>query len=106
MAVKIRMTRRGKKKKPFYRIVVTNSENPRDGSFIEVVGTYNPLVDPPEVVLKEDNIRSWIAKGATPSTTVKSILKKAGFKADAKAEAAAPAAPAKEDAPAEAPATT
>ena len=74
MAVSIRLTRRGNKKRPFYRIVVADKECPRDGRFIEVVGTYNPLVDPPEVTLKNDKIQGWIDKGAVPSVTVKNIL--------------------------------
>jgi small subunit ribosomal protein S16 len=77
MAVSIRLTRRGNKKRPFYRIVVADKECPRDGKFIEVVGTYNPLVDPPVVTLESEKIQGWIDKGAVPSTTVKSILKKA-----------------------------
>ncbi len=85
MAVSIRLTRRGNKKRPFYRIVVADKECPRDGRFLEVVGTYNPLVDPPIVTLENEKIEGWIAKGAVPSATVKSILKKA---ADAAKEAA------------------
>jgi small subunit ribosomal protein S16 len=77
MAVSIRLTRRGNKKRPFYRIVVADKECPRDGRFIEVVGTYNPLVDPPAVTLESEKIQGWIDKGAVPSATVKSILKKA-----------------------------
>lgn len=77
MAVSIRLTRRGNKKRPFYRIVVADKECPRDGKFLEVVGTYNPLIEPPVVTLKRDRIQSWLDKGAKPSATVKSILKKA-----------------------------
>jgi small subunit ribosomal protein S16 len=79
MATKIRLTRLGKMKMPFYRIVVTDSESPRNGAFIEVVGTYNPLVNPPAVVLKEEKLKHWLGKGATPSDTVRSLLKKAGL---------------------------
>lgn len=79
MAVSIRLARRGTKKRPFYRIVVADKASPRDGKFLEVVGTYNPLLDPPVVTLEEGKIRGWIGKGAVPSTTVKSLLKKAGF---------------------------
>ena len=79
MAVSIRLSRRGTKKRPFYRIVVADKECPRDGKFLEVVGTYNPLVEPPAVTLEEGKIRGWIGKGAVPSTTVRNILKTAGF---------------------------
>ena len=79
MAVKIRLARHGAKKRPFYRIVVADSESPRDGRFLENVGTYNPLVDPAEVSLKKERIKSWMDQGAKPSDTVKSLLKKEGF---------------------------
>ena len=77
MAVRIRLTRLGRKKQPFYRIVVQDSEAPRDGRFLEVVGTYNPMKEPNELTLKNDRIQSWLEKGALPSTTVKSLLKRA-----------------------------
>jgi small subunit ribosomal protein S16 len=76
MAVKIRLARHGAKKRPFYRIVVADSESPRDGRFLETVGTYNPLKEPAEVMLKSERIDYWLDKGATPSDTVKSLLKK------------------------------
>ncbi|MEJ2154567.1 MAG: 30S ribosomal protein S16 [Desulfobacteraceae bacterium] len=76
MAVKIRLARHGAKKRPFYRIVVADSESPRDGRFLENVGTYNPLKEPAEVTLKSDRIEYWIGQGALPSDTVKSLLKK------------------------------
>ncbi len=76
MAVKIRMTRMGKKKKPFYRIVAANSEAPRDGKFLDVVGTYDPLQDPAVVTWKKDKLQYWLDQGATPSTTVKSLMAK------------------------------
>ena len=79
MSVKIRLARHGAKKRPFYRIVVADSESPRDGRFLENVGTYNPLVEPAEVTLKNERISYWIGQGATPSDTVKSLLKKEGF---------------------------
>jgi small subunit ribosomal protein S16 len=79
MAVKIRLARHGAKKRPFYRIVVADSESPRDGRFLEAVGTYNPLRDPAEVTLKENRIKYWIDQGALPTNTVKSILKKEGL---------------------------
>jgi small subunit ribosomal protein S16 len=78
MPVKIRLARHGAKKRPFYRIVVANSESPRDGRFLETVGTYNPLSDPAQVVLKGDRIRHWIQQGAIPTDTVRSLLRKQG----------------------------
>jgi small subunit ribosomal protein S16 len=79
MPVKIRLARHGSKKRPFYRIVVADVEKPRDGKFIEMVGTYNPLLDPAEVSMKQDRIKYWIDQGAIPTDTVKSLLKKEGF---------------------------
>ncbi|HKY63845.1 MAG TPA: 30S ribosomal protein S16 [bacterium] len=76
MAVRIRMARHGTKKKPFYRIVVADSEAPRNGAFIEVVGTYDPRAKSNAVVLKNDRIQHWIGKGAQPSETVGHLLKK------------------------------
>jgi small subunit ribosomal protein S16 len=78
MSVKIRLARHGAKKNPFYRIVVADIEAPRDGRFIESVGTYNPLKEPAEVSLKDDRVRYWIKQGAIPSDTVKSLLKREG----------------------------
>ena len=82
MPVKIRLARHGSKKRPFYRIVVADVEKPRDGKFIEMVGTYNPLLDPAEVSMKQDRIKYWIDQGAKPSDTVRSLLKKEGFFAE------------------------
>ena len=79
MAVKIRLARHGAKKKPFYRIVVADSESPRDGKYLENVGTYNPLLDPVKVTLKSERIQYWMDQGAKPSDTVRSLLKKEGF---------------------------
>ncbi len=79
MSVKIRLARYGAKKRPFYRIVVADSEAPRDGKFLESVGTYNPLQDPAEVNLKDDRVRYWLDNGAIPTDTVNSILKKRNF---------------------------
>ena len=76
MSVKIRLARHGAKKRPFYRIVVADNDSPRDGRFLENVGTYNPLMDPAEVTLKTDRIQYWLDQGAIPSDTVKSLLKK------------------------------
>ena len=76
MVTKIRLARYGSKKNPFYRIVVANSEAKRDGRFIEVIGTYNPLTDPATVTLKEEKLTYWVQQGAQPTTTVKNIIKK------------------------------
>ena len=76
MSVKIRLARHGAKKRPFYRIVVADNESPRDGRFLENVGTYNPLKEPAEVSLKTDRIEYWLQQGAIPSDTVKSLLKR------------------------------
>jgi small subunit ribosomal protein S16 len=78
MSVKIRLARHGSKKRPHYRIVVADSEAPRDGKFLEIVGTYNPLVDPAEVTVEEDRVNYWMDKGVIISDTVKSIFKKQG----------------------------
>jgi small subunit ribosomal protein S16 len=79
MPVKIRLQRIGAKKKPFYRIVVANSESPRNGRFIENVGTYNTLTDPSAVTLKEEKIKEWLEKGAIPTKIVGEILKRQGI---------------------------
>ena len=79
MATKIRLTRMGTKKKPFYRIVVAEDRSPRDGKFIEIVGNYDPLQDPAVTNMKEDRIAEWLSKGAQPSETVASLLKKKGI---------------------------
>ena len=78
MAVKIRLTRKGTKKKPFYRIVAADVESPRDGRFIETLGTYDPMMEPAKVTLKEDRVNYWLGEGAEPTTTVRSLLKKEG----------------------------
>ncbi len=79
MAVRIRLTRKGTKKRPFYRIVAADIECPRDGRFLELLGTYNPMVNPAAVTLKEDRVKYWLGEGAIPSTTVQSILKRQGL---------------------------
>ena len=76
--VKIRLKRMGAHKKPFYRIVVADSRTPRDGRFIEELGYYNPTVDPAELKLDAEKAKTWIANGAQPTDTVKSLLKKNG----------------------------
>ena len=78
MAVKIRLRRMGAKKKPFYRIIVADSRSPRDGRFIEELGTYDPLKDPSEIKVDGEKAKAWIEKGAQPTETVKVLLKKAG----------------------------
>lgn len=78
MAVKIRLKRIGAKKAPFYRVVVADSRFPRDGRFIEEIGTYNPLTDPAEVKIDGEKALEWIKKGAQPTDTVKALMKKAG----------------------------
>lgn len=78
MAVRIRFSRHGKKKNPFYRLVVTDSRSPRDGRFIEMLGTYNPLTDPAELKVNEERALYWLRVGALPSDTAKAVLKKTG----------------------------
>lgn len=73
----IRLTRMGAKKKPFYRVVVMERRQARDGSFVEIVGHYNPTTNPPLVELKMDRVEHWLACGAQPSDTVQSLIKKA-----------------------------
>ena len=79
MAVRIRLARHGAKKRPFYRIVVADGESPRDGRYLEKVGTYDPLLDPAKVTLESERIKYWMDQGAKPSDTVRSLLKKEGF---------------------------
>ncbi|MGX7418459.1 30S ribosomal protein S16 [Carnobacterium gallinarum] len=79
MAVKIRLKRMGSKKNPFYRMVVADSRSPRDGRYIEVVGTYNPVVQPAAVKVEEEKVLGWLANGAQPSDTVRNILSKEGI---------------------------
>ena len=96
MATRIRLRRVGRKKQPSYRIVVTDKQKARDGSFVELLGHYNPRTEPVTLEVDQEKARAWLAKGATPSDTVRSLLKKAGVFA---ATAATPS-----EAPAEAPA--
>ncbi len=79
MAVKLRLTRVGSKKNPVYRIVAADSRSPRDGKFIEIVGRYNPQTDPSTIVLDEERVRDWLAKGAQPSEAVARLLKTQGL---------------------------
>lgn len=77
--LKIRLRRMGAKKAPFYRIVVADSRAPRDGAFVEEIGYYNPLTNPVEIKIDADKAKAWIANGAQPTETVKSLLKKSGI---------------------------
>lgn len=77
--VKIRLRRAGAKKAPFYKVVVADSRAPRDGRFIEEIGIYNPMTDPSEIKIDAQKVNEWIAKGAQPTDTVKSLLKRAGI---------------------------
>ncbi len=79
MAVKIRLRRIGAKKAPFYRVVVADSRYPRDGRFIEKIGTYDPLAEPAAINIDLEKAEKWIANGAQPTDTVKALLKKAGM---------------------------
>jgi len=79
--VKIRLTRMGAKKKPFYRIVVADSRSPRDGRFIEIVGNYDPLQKPAVVNVDEEKVINWVLKGAQPTDTVRSLLSQKGIMA-------------------------
>lgn len=75
MAIKLRLTRMGSKKRPFYRIVAINSETRRDGRPLEYVGFYNPMVEPAEVKIDKEKVEKWLERGAEASNTVKSLLK-------------------------------
>ena len=78
MAVKIRLRRMGAKKAPFYRVVVADSRYPRDGRFIEEIGTYNPMTEPAEIKIDAEKAQQWIKNGAQPTDTVKALFKKNG----------------------------
>ncbi|MBQ4297088.1 MAG: 30S ribosomal protein S16 [Clostridia bacterium] len=78
MAVKIRLTRIGKKKEPSYRVVVADARMPRDGRFVEEIGFYNPLTDPATVKIDAEKAKQWIKNGAQPTETVRALLKKSG----------------------------
>ena len=79
MAVKIRLTRLGDKKSPFYRVIVADSRSPRDGKFIDMIGTYNPLTDPATIKIDADKAKQWLANGAKPTETAKQLLVKSGI---------------------------
>jgi small subunit ribosomal protein S16 len=76
MAVRIRLTRKGRKKQPFYRIVVADSQAPRDGKFLDIVGTYDPMQNPAAVNIDNEKLDSWMKKGAKPTETVESLIRK------------------------------
>lgn len=78
MAVKIRLTRMGDKKSPFYRVVVADSKSPRDGKYIDLLGTYNPLTNPAEIKIDNAKAQEWLKKGALPTDTAKALLVKSG----------------------------
>ena len=78
MAVKIRLTRMGDKKSPFYRVVVADSTSPRDGQYIDLLGTYNPLTNPAEIKIDNEKAQKWLKNGAQPTETAKSVLVKSG----------------------------
>jgi len=78
VAVKIRLKRIGAKKKPIYRMIIADSRSPRDGRFIESVGHYNPLVNPPQVTVNEERVQQWLTWGAQPTETVKALLARVG----------------------------
>lgn len=81
MAVKVRLARAGGKNRPFYRLVVADEHSPRNGAFLELVGTYDPSRDPAVVTLKKERIDYWLSKGATPSQTVAQIIKRSAASA-------------------------
>lgn len=83
MAVRLRLTRKGAKKKPYYRLVAADSEAPRDGRFLDILGSYNPMKDPAEIKIDREKISKWLEKGASASESVMAILKKEGFKVTA-----------------------
>ncbi|RJQ20014.1 MAG: 30S ribosomal protein S16 [Nitrospiraceae bacterium] len=77
--VKIRLTRKGAKKKPFYRVIVTDSKERRDGPFLEIIGTYDPLKNPSEIKINTDRAKYWLGCGAQPTSVVKKLLKISGL---------------------------
>jgi small subunit ribosomal protein S16 len=79
MAVRIRLTRIGAKKKPFYRLVAANSEAPRDGKFLEILGSYDPMKDPAQITVHKEKVDYWLKKGARVSGSARAILKKQGL---------------------------
>lgn len=88
--VRLRLTRGGRHKRPFYRIVAADSRKPRDGRYIEVLGTYDPLKTPAAVAIKQERVLEWLKKGAQPSVTVHHLLRQAGVLKQFKAAPAKP----------------
>ena len=79
MAVKMRLTRIGKKKAPCYRVVIADERSPRDGRFIEEIGSYDPMTEPVTIKIDADKAKKWLANGVQPTDTVKALLKKSGI---------------------------
>lgn len=79
MAVRIRLKRMGSTHRPFYRVVTADSRSPRDGRFIETLGTYNPLTDPATIAVKEDRVKYWLSVGALPTDGAREVLRRAGI---------------------------
>jgi small subunit ribosomal protein S16 len=79
MAVKIRLRRIGTKKTPFYRVIVADSRSPRDGRFIDDIGSYNPLTNPAEIKIDSEKAKKWLSTGAQPTETVRALMKKSGI---------------------------
>ena len=79
MAVRLRLTRKGSKKNPYYRLVAADSESPRDGRFLEILGSYDPMKDPAEIKIDKDKVSRWLEQGASASESVKTILRKEGL---------------------------
>jgi len=82
MAVKIRLQRHGSKKRPFYRLVAADSRSPRDGRYLEIIGTYNPTTEPASVKIDSEKAQKWLNEGAKPTDTVKNLFTKAGIKSN------------------------
>lgn len=79
MALKLRLARKGSKKRPFYRIVAINSETRRNGRALDFLGYYNPMVEPNDIKLENEKVQKWMERGATPTETVRSLMKKSGY---------------------------
>jgi len=79
MAVKIRLTRMGAKKRPFYRLIAANSESPRDGKFLDILGYYNPMKEPPEIRINKEKVQYWLERGAILTEAARNLLKKEGL---------------------------
>ena len=88
MAVHLRLTRAGRHKRPFYRVVAADSRKPRDGRYLEILGTYDALKNPPLAELKSDRIQYWLSHGAQPSVTVRTVLRRAGLLEKSKVQTA------------------